>query len=74
MQPLLESFEALKKELAEDADAVRDIDREIRHANEWIAEHGEEDADDRPSRTIGEVDRSRDQDLHGRSIFDDVDQ
>jgi hypothetical protein len=47
MEPLLESFSGLKEEFAEDPAILSSIDREIRCAQEWIAETMEDDPKER---------------------------
>jgi hypothetical protein len=72
MQPLLGSFETLKKLFSDDEDAVKIVERENERVLEWIAENTSEDPDTTESRTLGEVQAS--DELRGdRSIFDDVD-
>jgi hypothetical protein len=71
MYQILSSFETLKKCFSDDADAVKIIDREIRHANEWIGEHTPDEPKRNPRKlgTVGTPERSN----SGRSIFDDID-
>ncbi len=71
MQQLLESFETLKKNFGDDADAAAIIEQETRLANEWIAENTVEEPDRKP-RTLGKVE-TPDKSPSTRSIFDDVD-
>lgn len=71
MYQILSSFETLKKCFANDADAVKNIDREIRLANEWIAGHTADEPKRRP-RVLGKVGTSESSNT-ARSIFDDID-
>lgn len=72
MQPLLDSFEALKKLFSDDEDAVKIVERETARVVEWIAEHLPDDPDTRHRQSLGEVQAS--DEFHGdRSIFEDVD-
>lgn len=72
MQPLLESFETLKKLFSDDEDAVKIVEQEKERALEWIAENTSEDPDPTESRTLGEV-QATDELRGDRSIFDDGD-
>jgi hypothetical protein len=75
MDPLLESFSALKQEFADDPVIVRQIDDEIQSARNWIAEKlDDEPKEDRPARTFGDVDSSDSLPTQRRGIFDDVDE
>ena len=71
MQPLLDSFGAMKKLFSDDENAIRIIERESEHANWWIGEHMREDTSTRPSRKLGGL--PSDEIYTERSIFDDVD-
>ncbi len=71
MQTIIESFSTLKERFSEDEDAVKNIQRELDLANEWIAESDPPEPKVSP-RTLGTVDASEEK--HGaRSIFDDID-
>jgi len=71
MQPLLDSLETLKAEF-DDPEVDRAVLRETQRANNWIAEHGDDEEVERPGRSLGNVESL--QTLDGsRSIFDDVD-
>jgi hypothetical protein len=72
MQPLLDSFETLKKLFSNDETAVKIIERESQHAIEWIGEHMPEDMYTKPRRKLGDLQPSDDL-CTERSIFDDVD-
>lgn len=72
MQPLLDSFEALKRLFDEDEDAVKLVERETRRAAEWIAEHMPEEPDAKRSRSLGGG-QAPDTLQGDRSIFDDID-
>lgn len=71
MSTLMESFGTLKEHFGDDADAARIIDRETRHANEWIGKNTPEEPK-RKSRKLGKVETA-DRPHGGRSIFDDID-
>lgn len=70
IEPLLDSFEALKKHFAGDENALTIIERESERATWRIGEQRSED--DRPSRKLVDV-RSFAEIYTKRSIFDDVD-
>jgi hypothetical protein len=75
MEPLLDSFSALKKEFAEDTYIISCIDREVEQAKEWISENMPDDADkERPARAFGDVDTAEQPPVQLRGIFDDVDE
>ena len=67
----MESFETLKEYFGEDEDAARIMNREVRHANEWIGENSPEEPKLKP-RKLGRVETA-DEPKGGRSIFDDID-
>lgn len=71
MDTLLASFKTLKKQFANDPDAITIIDREIRYANEWIDEHTFEEPERQP-RKLGKV-STKERSNSARSIFDDID-
>jgi hypothetical protein len=71
MQPLLESFNSLKKLFGSDMDAVKIVEQETKLANEWIAENEHEEANREP-RILGNVETSE-MSHSTRSIFDDID-
>jgi energy-coupling factor transporter ATP-binding protein EcfA2 len=71
MYQILSSFETLKKCFADDADAVKNIDRQIRRANEWIGEHTPDEPERKP-RILGTVGTPESSNT-ARSIFDDID-
>jgi hypothetical protein len=74
MQPLLESYESLKKQFSDDPALVRKIEGEIDSVNEWIAEKAERDPPrEREPRVFGEVNAPEPLPTGPRSIFDDVD-
>lgn len=71
MQLVLESFDTLKKQFGNEVEATEIIERELRLANEWIAETDPPEPKVSP-RTLGTVEPSEEK--HGtRSIFDDID-
>jgi energy-coupling factor transporter ATP-binding protein EcfA2 len=72
MDPLLDSFRALGEAFPEDEGVRHIVERETDRANEWIAEHTDDEQDDKPKRTLGDVDTSEGFE-DGRSIFEDVD-
>jgi energy-coupling factor transporter ATP-binding protein EcfA2 len=71
MYQILSSFKTLKKCFADDADAVKVINREIRLANEWIADYTPDEPQRKP-RTLGKVGTPESSNT-ARSIFDDID-
>jgi energy-coupling factor transporter ATP-binding protein EcfA2 len=76
IQPLIDGFESLKKEFAGERAILDDIDRQIKYAQEWIAETEAED--DKPKeripRAFGDVDTQDQPRAQARSIFDDIDE
>ncbi|MFZ5593719.1 MAG: hypothetical protein ACOY4D_05580 [Pseudomonadota bacterium] len=71
MQLVLESFYTLKRQFGDEVEATEIIEREMRLANEWIAETEPPEPKVSP-RTLGTVEPSEEK--HGtRSIFDDID-
>jgi energy-coupling factor transporter ATP-binding protein EcfA2 len=71
MQLVLESLDTLKKQFGDEVEATEIIEREMRLANEWIAETEPPEPKVSP-RTLGTVEPSEEK--HGtRSIFDDLD-
>lgn len=72
IQPLLDSFNAVKKEFRGDSTAVSAIEREIGYAHQWAADHVQDEPDDAPKRELGEIQTSEDVEST-RSIFEDVD-
>jgi hypothetical protein len=75
IDPLLDSFSALKKEFAADPATVTKIDREIQIAREWSEKLlAEEPEEERPARSFGEVDSQDPLPPQARGIFDDVDE
>jgi hypothetical protein len=76
MQPLIDSFNALKKEFAGDTSIVSEIERQIKNAEEWISEKLAEDdgQQSRPPRVFGDVDAHEQLPAQARSIFDDIDE
>jgi energy-coupling factor transporter ATP-binding protein EcfA2 len=71
MQPLLESFETLKRHFADDEQIAKVVDDETRRVNEWIAEHEPEEPCTKP-RPLGKVE-AIEPGSQARSIFDDID-
>lgn len=71
MQPLLESFNVLKRCFGDDESATKIIDREIQRTNEWIAELTPEEPTRSP-RKLGKV-KASDKPQSVRSLFDDID-
>jgi hypothetical protein len=75
MEPLLDSFSALKEEFAEEPAILSSIELEIAHAKDWIAEKTTDDPKkDRTPRVFGDVDASDHLPVQQRGIFDDVDE
>jgi hypothetical protein len=73
MQPLLDSFEILKREFGPDDEVVAAIERQIDHVNVWVGERIPGDPeDDGGERRLGNV-KTTDASHSGRSVFDDVD-
>jgi len=72
MQPLKDSFKALTEEFAGDDEVKKIVERETNRLDCWIAENSEEEAGDKPGRTLGDVETPEEFD-DGRSVFDDVD-
>jgi energy-coupling factor transporter ATP-binding protein EcfA2 len=74
MEPLIDSFKALKVEFVDEPEIVDEIERQIQFAEQWIADHtADESRPDRRSLTLGEADNSRVQPNTTRGIFDDID-
>jgi hypothetical protein len=71
MASLMESFDTLKKNFGEEAEAARIIEREAEYANQWIAENTAEEPDREP-RKLGRVEEPATP-RGERSIFDDID-
>jgi hypothetical protein len=71
MQPLLDSFEVLRRCFVDDESAAKIIDSEIQRTSEWIAEHTPEESTGSP-RKLGMVEAS-DKPQSARSLFDDID-
>jgi hypothetical protein len=71
MQQLLDGFETLRKHFRGDPNAATTIEREIRLANEWIAEATPEEQEKDP-RILGNFETPN-KPRGSRSIFDDVD-
>ena len=76
IQPLIDAFEALKKEFASEPAVIGEIDKQIKYAEEWIAETNAESAppQDRPALAFGDVDDKEQPPAQGRSIFDDIEE
>jgi len=75
MEPLLNSFSALKEEFADDPAILSDIEREIQRTQEWISENTpDESKENRKARIFGDVDTQDQPPVHLRGIFDDVDE
>lgn len=73
IQPLLDSFQALKKEFAGDLYTETAIEEEMELAQEWITEKTSELSEKASSQPIGKVQTSNGLG-DGRSIFDDIDE
>ena len=75
IQPLLDSFSALKEEFASESKIVSAINREIALAEAWISEKlADESDEDASDRTFGDIEGGEDLSGQHRDIFDDVDQ
>ena len=77
IDPLLESFSALKEEFADDPAVTSIIDNEIQLGRAWIAEQTEDDPkEERPARSFGDVESPDNPPVPAqtRGIFDDVDE
>ena len=75
MQPLLDSFNAIKEEFVGEPEVLGAVDLEIRRVQEWISENSEDESrKDRPDRSFGDVDTADHPAVAGRGIFDDVDE
>jgi hypothetical protein len=71
MQKLLDLFDSLKNQFDEDKSAIKLIDREIRHAAEWIDENTPEEPERSP-RKLAKV-KAPEKPQSTRSIFEDID-
>lgn len=75
MQPLVDSFSALKDELANEPMILAEIDRQIEKIKDWISEQTDESSrEDRPPRHFGRVNTPDQPIVQNRGIFDDVDE
>jgi hypothetical protein len=75
MQPLVDSFSALKQEFADEPAILAAINKEVQSIEQWVAEKIEsEPKTDRPARTFGDVDTPDLLPVQARGVFDDVDQ
>jgi hypothetical protein len=75
MQPLIDSFSALKQEFAGEPTILSNIDKQIQSIEQWIAEILEnEPKKDRTERIFGDVDMPEPLPARTRGVFDDVDQ
>lgn len=75
LDPLLDSFSALKKEFADDSLIVSQIDRQIKLGREWYEELlADEPEKERPERTLAAADPKDTLPPQARLIFDDVDE
>lgn len=73
MQPLIDSLSALKSEFADEPEIANEIDQQIQHAEEWIAEHSSDDGrPDRRNLTLGHESPGLSS-SNVRGIFDDID-
>jgi hypothetical protein len=71
MSSLIEAFATLKREFADDDEAVKIIDRETKYANWWIGDHTNEEPE-RKERKLGKVSEAKGR-PGARSVFDDID-
>jgi hypothetical protein len=75
IQPLLDSFSALKDEFADEPEILAKINREIQCTEQWVSEKMADDPkEDRPPRVFGDVDTPENLPGQLRGIFDDVDE
>jgi hypothetical protein len=75
IDPLLDSFSALKKGFIDDAATVSNIERQIQLAREWSEKLTADEPDnERAARSFGEVDLTEAPPPTARGIFDDVDE
>jgi hypothetical protein len=75
MQPLLDSFSALKKEFADEPEILRAIDQQIELGKEWMYDHMSDDSERWSSaRSYGNVSSQVHKSFQGRGIFDDIDE
>ena len=75
MEPLLDSFSALKEEFADEPEILSSVDREVEHTQEWISARMDHDPEeDCPPRVFGDVRAPDHLPVRLRSIFDDVDE
>jgi hypothetical protein len=75
LQPLLDSFSALKTEFPDQPSIVDTINLEIQRGEEWIAEHSSDEShSDRPTQTFGDVESTGQPISQFRGIFDDIDE
>lgn len=75
MQPLIDSFSALKQEFVHEPAILTNIDEEIQSIEQWITDESEnEPKTDRPTRTFGDINTPEPPPVLTRGIFDDVDQ
>lgn len=75
LDPLLDSFSALKKEFADDSKAVSQIDRQIKLGREWYEQLLADEPDkERTERSFAEIDPQDTPPPQARGIFDDVDE
>jgi hypothetical protein len=75
MQPLIDSFSALKQEFADEPAILANINKEVQSIEQWIAEKTEsEPKTDRPARSFGDVDTPDLLPAQARGVFDDIDQ
>lgn len=75
LDPLLDSFSALKKEFADDSVAISQIDRQIKLGRKWCEQLlADEPDNERPERSLEEIEPQDTPPLQARGIFDDVDE
>ncbi|MBB6144110.1 hypothetical protein HNQ77_002062 [Silvibacterium bohemicum] len=75
LDPLLDSFSALKKEFADDSAAISQIDRQIKLGREWYEQLLADEPDNaRAERSLAEIDPQDTLPPQERGIFDDVDE
>lgn len=75
LDPLLDSFSALKKEFADDPSITAQIEKQITLGRQWYEELlAAEPSDDRPERILAAAELNETLPPQSRVIFDDVDE
>lgn len=75
MQPLIDSFSALKQEFAQEPAILSNIAEEMQSIEQWIAEEIENEPEKaRPVRSFGDINTPEPLPVQTRGLFDDVDE